>query len=181
MDFLGDSQKNLESEATSSARRFGIYLVCDSADLPEGGRLHTQVDNRFVTLFRINGKLSAIDAVCHHAGGPLTLGNLADIEDLGDMVVVKCPWHRFSVCISTGVKAYQAVSVIDGKPVNKGWVTGSIVQRAFPVFEEDGKVYLRYFVEGSCASDKDSTNGLCMKPYELFTNPACFVRPLDVN
>jgi nitrite reductase/ring-hydroxylating ferredoxin subunit len=36
-----------------------------------------------VTIFRHRGHLTAIDSVCHHAGGPLTLGPLQDIEDLG--------------------------------------------------------------------------------------------------
>jgi hypothetical protein len=37
------------------------------------------------------------------AGGPLTLGKVQDIEELG-MKVVLCPWHKFMVDIRTGVK-----------------------------------------------------------------------------
>lgn len=48
-------------------------------------------NGRIITVFRHRGKLSAIDAVCHHAGGPMTLGPVSDIEDLG-VTVVSCPW-----------------------------------------------------------------------------------------
>ena len=66
------------------------WQVCSSSDLPEGGRIHVEVCGRYVTVFRL-GSLSCIDAVCHHAGGPLTLGQIVDIEELG-MAVVLCPW-----------------------------------------------------------------------------------------
>jgi nitrite reductase/ring-hydroxylating ferredoxin subunit len=72
-----------------------------SRGLPrDGERLHTCLGTgdengnrggRLVTVFRQSGKLSAIDAVCHHAGGPMTLGPVSDIEDLG-LTVVACPW-----------------------------------------------------------------------------------------
>ena len=59
------------------------YQVCESGLPANGNRLHTCVEGRFITLFRHNNRLSAIDSVCHHAGGPLTLGPLQDIEELG--------------------------------------------------------------------------------------------------
>ena len=59
------------------------YQVCEAGLPANGDRLHTCVEGRFVTLFRHNNRLSAIDSVCHHAGGPLTLGPLQDIEELG--------------------------------------------------------------------------------------------------
>ena len=73
------------------------------------------------------GTLSSIDAVCHHAGGPLTLGPIQDIEDLG-MTVVLCPWHKFMVSIHDGTKAYQKVEIVGGKPTIAGWVKGKMVQ-----------------------------------------------------
>ena len=58
----------------------------------EGERLHTCVEGRYVTIFRRKNVLSAIDSICHHAGGPMTLGPLKDIEELGGLTVVSCPW-----------------------------------------------------------------------------------------
>ena len=83
-----------------------MYKVASSFDLAEGSRLHVRVEQRYITLFRHRGVLSAIDAICHHAGGPLTLGPIRDIEELG-MAVVLCPWHKFMVSIDGGIKAYQ--------------------------------------------------------------------------
>jgi nitrite reductase/ring-hydroxylating ferredoxin subunit len=67
------------------------WVVSSCSKPEEGGRLHTCVEGRYVTVFRHRGKLSCIDAICHHAGGPLTLGEIFDIEDLG-LTVVSCPW-----------------------------------------------------------------------------------------
>ena len=86
-----------------------MYKVASSFDLAEGSRLHVRVEQRYITLFRHRGVLSAIDAICHHAGGPLTLGPIRDIEELG-MAVVLCPWHKFMVSIDGGIKAYQVRS-----------------------------------------------------------------------
>lgn len=67
------------------------WVVGSSVYLNEGDRIHCCVEGRFITIFRNKGRISSIDSVCHHAGGPLTLGKLTDIEDLG-ITVVSCPW-----------------------------------------------------------------------------------------
>jgi nitrite reductase/ring-hydroxylating ferredoxin subunit len=95
------------------------WKVCEFGLPEEGGRLHTCVEDRYITVFRSRGKLSCIDSVCHHAGGPLTDGPIQDIEELGITVVV-CPWHRFMVSIDDGVKAFQGVDIINGVPVKSG-------------------------------------------------------------
>lgn len=67
------------------------WVVASNIYLNEGSRIHTCIEGRYITIFKNKGKLSSIDSICHHAGGPLTLGKLTDIEDLG-MTVVSCPW-----------------------------------------------------------------------------------------
>lgn len=67
------------------------WVVGQTIDLEEGERLHTCVEGRYITIFRYKGVISSIDSICHHAGGPLTLGKIIDIEDLG-ISVVACPW-----------------------------------------------------------------------------------------
>jgi nitrite reductase/ring-hydroxylating ferredoxin subunit len=118
------------------------FKVCERGEPQEGKRIHQVVDGRYVTIFRVKGTLSAIDAICHHAGGPLTLGPLQDIEELGGMTVVSCPWHKFLVSITDGTKAYQEVAIEGGVPKVKGWKQGKIVQRAFKVVENDTGVYM---------------------------------------
>lgn len=115
--------------------------VADVGQPKEGERIHVKVDGRYITLFRNKGRIHCIDSICHHAGGPLTLGRLQDIEDLG-VTVVLCPWHAFMVTIDGGLKAYQAVSFRNGKAVNDGWKLGKTVQRPHKVVEKDGGVYV---------------------------------------
>jgi nitrite reductase/ring-hydroxylating ferredoxin subunit len=96
-----------------------FWKVCDAGVPNNGGRIHTCVEGRYVTVFRYHGKLSCIDSVCHHAGGPLTDGPIQDIEELGISVVL-CPWHKFMVSIDDGLKAFQGIDIINGVPVPSG-------------------------------------------------------------
>lgn len=117
------------------------YFISQSHQLPEEGRLHCKVNGRYITLFRHKATISAIDSICHHAGGPLTLGKLEDIEDLGVRVVL-CPWHNFMVTIDQGLKAYQSIEIQNGTPVNTGWKLGKSVQRAHYVLESPKGLFL---------------------------------------
>jgi nitrite reductase/ring-hydroxylating ferredoxin subunit len=74
-----------------------------------------------VTVFRHRGKLSVIDSICHHAGGPMTDGKISDIEELG-LTVVACPWHKFLVSIDGGIKVFKSVEIRNGVPTEAGWV-----------------------------------------------------------
>jgi len=69
------------------------WRIAETGQLMEGSRLHSCVEGRYVTIFRRHGKLCAIDSICHHAGGPMTLGAMRDIEELGGLTVVLCPWY----------------------------------------------------------------------------------------
>ncbi len=117
------------------------YKVAEYGQIEDGKRLHVRVDGRYVTIFKQGGKLSAIDGICHHAGGPLTLGPLQDIEELG-VTVVLCPWHKFMVTIDKGLKAYQSVEIIKGKPQNVGWKLGKMVQRVHEVYEDANGLFV---------------------------------------
>jgi nitrite reductase/ring-hydroxylating ferredoxin subunit len=67
------------------------YRVSDHGVPREGERIHTRINNRYITIFRNKDKLSVIDSICHHAGGPLTLGALQEIEDLGFTTIIPSP------------------------------------------------------------------------------------------
>jgi nitrite reductase/ring-hydroxylating ferredoxin subunit len=85
------------------------FKVCEPGSLIEGCRIHSVVEGRYITIFRQNQKLSAIDSVCYHASGPLTLGPLEDIEELG-VTAVSCPVRvrvRVRVRIRVGSYCYQ--------------------------------------------------------------------------
>jgi nitrite reductase/ring-hydroxylating ferredoxin subunit len=144
------------------------YKVAQSVDLLYGSRLHTRVEGRYITIFRYKGALTAMDAICHHAGGPLTLGEIKDIEELGTAVVL-CPWHKYAVSLEGGRQVYQGVDIIDGKPVKAGWRKGKMTQRPHDVFENDGFIYLTLnaLEEGACVSDTDAKSELCAKNYAM--------------
>lgn len=123
--------------------------------------MHTCVEGRYITVFRHRGQVSAIDSICHHAGGPLTAGALQDIEDLHARVVL-CPWHHWMVDIQSGRKAYQSVDVSSGKPVNTGWKLGKVVQRVHAVREDASGLYVTLNCnEEVCASDGDACSERC--------------------
>ncbi|WP_432570672.1 Rieske (2Fe-2S) protein [Kineococcus sp. SYSU DK005] len=70
--------------------------VCPVADLPVGeGRTYV-VDGEQVALFRHrSGRVSAVQAACPHAGGPLADGQV-------DERVVVCPLHLNAFDLATG-------------------------------------------------------------------------------
>lgn len=74
----------------------GSYVKAARADeVPEGGRLVVEVDERLIVLFRIGGTFYAIDDVCTHDDGPLSEGELHDFA-------VACPRHGAKFDVRNG-------------------------------------------------------------------------------
>ena len=61
--------------------------VLPNAELKSGTLQRVDVQDYPVLLYKRNRKISAISAVCSHAGGPLEEGTLKDD-------CVECPWHK---------------------------------------------------------------------------------------
>ena len=59
---------------------------------------------RHVSVLSVDGEVYAIDSICYHAGGPLAVG---DIEDVNGHPCVLCPWHHYKV----RVRAWEGVCV----------------------------------------------------------------------
>ena len=70
----------------------------------------------------------AIDAICFHAGGPLTLG---DIEDVDGNPCIKCPWHHYLIKLDDGDKLYDSL-VKDPK-------TGKLVPHIIEKYDQEMK------------------------------------------
>jgi nitrite reductase/ring-hydroxylating ferredoxin subunit len=72
------------------------HAVCPVSDLPFGeGRAYV-VDGQQVALFRHrSGRVSAVQAACPHAGGPLADGQV-------DEGIVVCPLHLNAFDLRTG-------------------------------------------------------------------------------
>ncbi|GIM12859.1 hypothetical protein Vretimale_16093 [Volvox reticuliferus] len=110
----------------------GDWLACELL-------LHPAVQGRYVTVLRIDGKLYCIDSICFHAGGPLGIG---DIEDVNGHKCLVCPWHFYKIDVQTGDKYYQGVEFKDGKMLGGEWKSNGVRQRVHPVIEQGGKIYV---------------------------------------
>lgn len=116
--------------------------VADAHELARpGSRKHVEVRERFVSLIRgRDGVLHCLDAVCYHAGGPLTVG---DIEEVNGSECVKCPWHDYPVRLADGGKPYKPMDFEGGKLVPKGWAVSERRQRVHEVAERPDGLYVR--------------------------------------
>ena len=78
--------------------------VADVSALDDTNRLHLKLRNRYVSIIRYQDNIFCLDSTCYHAGGPLGLGDIEDIN--GDPCIV-CPWHFYKITLNRGGKLYQ--------------------------------------------------------------------------
>ncbi len=64
-------------------------------ELAEGHAREVEHDGRVYAIFLIDGKISAVDGICPHQGGPLADGPVS-----GNCVT--CPWHGWQFDVTTG-------------------------------------------------------------------------------
>ncbi|PNW84055.1 hypothetical protein CHLRE_04g219450v5 [Chlamydomonas reinhardtii] len=124
-----------ESKQTPSPTCVGDSVTC-----PEGARLQAKVEGRYVTIIRLDGKLACIDAICFHAGGPLGIG---DIEDVNGRKCIVCPWHFYKIDVESGDKYYQTMEFKEGKMQAGEWKSNGVRQRTHKTWEEGGKIYVQ--------------------------------------
>lgn len=94
--------------------------VAVSDEIPNGERLFLEIDQEQIVIFRIGGSLFAISDVCSHDDGPLGDGELDNHE-------IICPRHGARFDVRSG-KALTLPAYVDIP--------------AYPVREEDGKIFL---------------------------------------
>jgi len=86
-----------------------------TAELAEGDLKRVLVEEQPVLLFKLNGKIQAVGAVCSHYGAPLNQGRVVENT-------IECPWHlsRFAIQDGRVVQgpACAAVPVYDCQIVN---------------------------------------------------------------
>lgn len=140
------------------AGREGSHRACLSKDLEEGGRVHVRLGGRYVSVFRHEGVLRAIDSVCFHAGGPLALG---DLEDVDGKACLSCPWHHYKITIDTGEKLYRSLDKVGDKLVPGDWKSVGKRQRIHRVVEHGGSVYVTLDLDGDLASDQLACDPIC--------------------
>lgn len=88
-------------------------------ELSDGEARAVDVDGRAVLLSRTDGVVSAIDAVCSHAGGPLSRGTIED-------GVVTCPRHGSCFRLTDGTvvrgPAQHPQPKLETRAMTDGWI-----------------------------------------------------------
>ena len=72
-----------------------FQLACQRDDVPDGGMLLVELEDRLAIIFHVNGQFYCIDDVCTHDGGPLSDGEL-------EGCVIACPRHGAKFDVTTG-------------------------------------------------------------------------------
>jgi len=128
----------------------GEITAIDSSDP------NVRTEGRVLTVLRHKGQLHVFDGACYHAGGPLGLGDIEDIDAAGESrACIDCPWHHHKIDLQSGVKWYEAlIKDPSGRLVPGGWkASAAPVQRIHEVVERDGGIFVRLRICGSCPSD----------------------------
>ncbi|MCE9616261.1 MAG: Rieske (2Fe-2S) protein [Lentisphaerae bacterium] len=93
--------------------------LCKVDDIPEGRGYRVKVEDKHIALFKIEGDIYAINAVCPHAGAFLDSGFIEDFN-------VICPLHGWDFDVRTGVSPSYGVKT-----------------RCYPIEVKDGAVFLK--------------------------------------
>ncbi|MCY3844790.1 MAG: Rieske 2Fe-2S domain-containing protein [Acidobacteria bacterium] len=108
------------ARAATPPRDDGYVLAAQEHALREGAGVAVEIGGHSYALFRIDGKVVAIDGLCPHEGGPLAEGTVR-------RGVVTCPWHGWT---------FDACSGCSLDP------PGNDVAR-YPTLVEGGSVYVK--------------------------------------
>lgn len=81
-----------------------------------------------------------IDSICFHAGGPLALG---DIEEINNKQCLVCPWHFYHCSLEDGQKFYRQATMQEGRPMPGAWQSVGVRQRTHEVEERGDGIYVR--------------------------------------
>lgn len=86
-----------------------LMKIANVSEIPEGRGTTVLLDNGDeIALFKVNGKVFALENACPHMGGPLGEGEV-------EFGCVICPWHGYQFDITNGkctnVTGYQATPV----------------------------------------------------------------------
>lgn len=100
----------------------GFYLAANAADVVDGRITPITLNHTPLILTRIDGSLHAFSALCPHASGDLTQGELHRGR-------ISCPDHSYKFDIRTG------------RPL---WPPDEICRlKKYPTKEENGRIFIR--------------------------------------
>jgi len=73
-----------------------FVTVAKTEDINEGEGKVIEANDKTIALFKVEGKIYAIDNTCLHASGPVGEGTC-------EGKIVTCPWHGWKYDVTTGV------------------------------------------------------------------------------
>ena len=71
--------------------------VAASDAIADGKAVEVVVGDQILAIFRVDGKLHAMDGMCAHQGGPIA-------EGVVESGCVTCPWHGWQYELDTGIQ-----------------------------------------------------------------------------
>ncbi len=74
--------------------------VAKKSEIPSDTGKLVEVKGKEIALFKVDGKIFAIYAVCPHQGGPLHEGGVTEN-------MVTCPWHGWEFNVKDGLCAFN--------------------------------------------------------------------------
>jgi 3-phenylpropionate/trans-cinnamate dioxygenase ferredoxin subunit len=80
----------------------------------DGDRIVVEINELYIAVFQVNGKLYAIEDVCTHDDGPLAEGMLIHEDDAPK---IECPRHGAKFNLVTGKPTFPAVKAVIRYPV----------------------------------------------------------------
>eukprot|EP00759_Apiculatamorpha_spiralis_P029581 PhF_6_TR31736/c0_g1_i1/m.46711 len=108
-------------------------------------RVHVVTVNsrRYVTILYIprDGSVRCVDSACYHAGGPLGLGRVEEVD--GDPCIM-CPNHGHCVSLLTGSRLIPMIDIEDGCIIQKGMKRTYPYQRVHETsVQANGTIYVK--------------------------------------
>ncbi|XP_030048179.1 Rieske domain-containing protein [Microcaecilia unicolor] len=142
--------QNSPADGTSREDNDLPVRVGKMEDIKNSRRMNATVNGREIVVFYHKGKLHAMDKHCYHAGGPLHLG---EIEDINGQACIICPWHKYKITLATGEGLYQAIDPKLPSALPK-WRSKGVKQRIHTVTVKNGDIYVTLSDPSiSCESD----------------------------
>ncbi|HVX09997.1 MAG TPA: Rieske 2Fe-2S domain-containing protein [Pirellulales bacterium] len=104
----------------TSERADGYLFAADESALQSDAGLAVSVGGQDLALFRVDGQVRAVSALCPHEGAPLAQGTIEN-------GIITCPWHGWTFDACTGCALEPA-----GQQLNR-----------YEALVEDGKVFVK--------------------------------------
>ncbi|XP_044302066.1 Rieske domain-containing protein isoform X3 [Varanus komodoensis] len=131
-----NENNSIETSKTKIAN--SPICVGSEEDLKKLRKTTATVHGREVVVFYHDGRFYALDCRCYHAGGPLHLG---EIEDINGQPCIICPWHKYRITLATGEGLYQSINPREPS-LSPKWQSKGAKQRTHKVTVDSGNVYV---------------------------------------